>query len=336
MACDSPIFIKLNRPRYSGNQPIYSVNVACGKCYPCLRRRINQWAFRLIQEDKRSTSAYFITLTYDTSHVPLTDQCNLRLHKKDLQDFFKRLRYYHAKDGVYLSEIGKNERIKRKPIRYYGCGEYGGLFGRPHYHAIIFNAFPDQFEKAWRCTESRHLHKSKGKTSLINGIKKCDCGEILGNIQYREADVASFFYTLKYIEKKESKEWFYDDDVISEFSIRSKGLGDNYITEESKRHHSGHLDNNYVLSEKFKVALPRFYAKKFWPDSLDTYDGQVYFTVPHPYKNALLGHIKKVVQDETDKQFHKDLNLGLNPYDADMRRKKARNSKIRGPISRGF
>jgi len=312
MACDAPIFIKLQRPRYSGNQPIYSVNVACGKCYPCLRRRINQWAFRLIQEDRRSVSAYFITLTYDTDHVPITQLGNLTLRKKDLQDFFKRLRYYHATDGVYISEIKAQKKVARKSIRYYACGEYGGLFGRPHYHAIIYNCFPDSFAKAWT----------------------------FGNIQYREADIPSMFYTLKYIEKKESKEWFYDEQVIPEFSLRSKGLGSNYITEESKRHHSAALDNNYVLSDQFKIALPRYYAKKFWPDSIvsgpDALGVCNTIRIPHPHKNALLGHIKKVVQDVTDEQYQKDLRKGLNPDEAEGKRKKARFSKIKGPKSRGF
>lgn len=302
MACDSPIFIKLDRPRYSGNQPIYSVNVACGKCYNCLRRRINQWAFRLIQEDRRSTSTYFITLTYDTDHVPLTKMCNLTLKKDDLQKFFKRLRYYHSKDGMYLSEIKKGKSTDRKPIKYYACGEYGGLFGRPHYHAIIFNAFPDQFEKAWTA----------------------------GNIQFREADTASIFYTLKYIEKKESKQWHYDQDVIPEFALRSKGLGSNYITEETKKHHTSDLDNNYVQSDKFKIALPRYYAKAFWPDGERDANGN---SNPHPHKVALLGHIKKSVQDDTDKMERLE---GANYYANEAMRKKARKSKIGGYKSRGF
>lgn len=300
MACDAPVFIKLERPRYSGNQPIYSVNVACGKCGPCLKRRVNQWAFRLMQEDRRSTSCFFITLTYDNEHVPITPRCNMTLKKKDLQDFFKRLRYYHDKDAILISEI-RNSRKTRKPIRYYAVGEYGGLFGRPHYHAIIFNCIPSCINDAWS----------------------------FGNIQYREADSASIFYTLKYINKKESKQWSYDPDIVPEFSLKSKGLGDNYITPESLRHHSSDLDNNYVNSGKHKIALPRYYNKKFWPDSKDEYGR----TIPHPHKTALLSHIKKAVQDSTDKQRKLDGPLADK---MDIIRKNARFSKINGLNNRKF
>lgn len=303
MPCDSPFFIKLTKPRYENNQPIYSVNVACGKCQPCLKRRVNQWAFRLIQEDRRSTSAYFITLTYDNEHVPLTARCNMTLRKKDLQDFFKRLRYYHEKDGIYLSEIKKNNRIIRKAIKYYACGEYGGLFGRPHYHGIIFNCFPDSFSLAWTA----------------------------GNIQFREADVPSIFYTLKYMDKRESDDFSYDDEIVKEFSIKSKGLGDNYITTETLRHHGSDLDNNYVMSGDHKIALPKYYARKFWPDSKDE-NGR---TLPHPHKVALLGHIKKAVNDSTDEQRLIDERAGLNPDKMDIIRKNARFAKKNGPKSRG-
>lgn len=318
MPCDSPYFIKLTTPRFLDGKFVTSVNVACGKCQPCLKRRVNQWAFRLIQEDKRSTSAYFITLTYDTEHVPLTSRCNMTLRKKDLQNFFKRLRYHHEKDGIYLSEIKKNNKIERKPIKYYACGEYGGLFGRPHYHAIIFNAFPDNFEKAWsECIELPSPSNPHGKWQPI------------GNIQYREADTASIFYTLKYMDKRESNQWSYDDELIKEFSIKSKGLGDNYITPESLNHHSSNLDNNYVMSGNHKIALPRYYNKKFWPDSLDE-NG---FISPHPYKTKLLHHIKNLVNDTTDKLRALE---GDNYERMESIRKKARFSKISSPFGRKF
>ena len=60
----------------------------------------------------------FVTLTYDDEHLP-GDQC---LDHRDFQLFMKRLR-------------------KRFPSRFFMCGEYGGLNGRPHYHSILFGVY---------------------------------------------------------------------------------------------------------------------------------------------------------------------------------------------------
>lgn len=64
-----------------------------------------------------STSAFFLTLTYNDEHLPPGAQ----LSKRDLQLFIKRLR-------------------KVNPgIKYFAVGEYGTDKGRPHYHLVIFN-----------------------------------------------------------------------------------------------------------------------------------------------------------------------------------------------------
>nr|UXQ87917.1 MAG: replication initiation protein [Microvirus sp.] len=126
MACDSPITIEIKGR-------INKIPVACGKCPPCKFRRINDWVFRLKQEDKNSTSSCFITLTYDTKHVPISDNGFMSLRKRDWQLFMKRLR-------------------KQSPnkLKYYACGEYGSTTKRPHYHAILFNCTDsDLIDQAW-------------------------------------------------------------------------------------------------------------------------------------------------------------------------------------------
>lgn len=54
-------------------------------------------------------------LTYDDEHLPE----DYKVHKKDVQDFLKRLRH----------------EIK---FRYFIASEYGSKSGRPHYHCIFF------------------------------------------------------------------------------------------------------------------------------------------------------------------------------------------------------
>lgn len=111
------------------------VPVPCGKCPECMKRRISGWSFRLMEEEKYSYSAYFLTLTYDTRNVHITKNGYMGLCKRDLQLFFKRLRKAHPKTSA--------------TIKYYACGEYGGKTNRPHYHVILFNAELKLIQPAW-------------------------------------------------------------------------------------------------------------------------------------------------------------------------------------------
>jgi hypothetical protein len=66
----------------------------------------------------------YLTLTYDEKTIPNGGS----LHYQDFVLFLKRLRKKYG-----------------PKIRFYMCGEYGELLGRPHFHAIIFNFdFPDK------------------------------------------------------------------------------------------------------------------------------------------------------------------------------------------------
>ncbi|WNK13552.1 MAG: replication initiator protein [Microvirus sp.] len=99
--------------------------VPCGRCNECTTRRISGWTFRLSIEEKYSTSAHFITLTYAPEHVPTSPVGKrLTLHKPHVQAFIRKLRK--------SSYWGNN-------IKYYAVGEYGTLLQRPHYHLLLFN-----------------------------------------------------------------------------------------------------------------------------------------------------------------------------------------------------
>lgn len=107
----------------------------CGSCPECRLRRASDWSFRLMEEEKISSSAHFLTLTYDTKYVPITKTGFMSLDKRDLQLFFKRLRKRHSNDAAR--------------IKYYAVGEYGGRTRRPHYHIIAFSADILQIQPAW-------------------------------------------------------------------------------------------------------------------------------------------------------------------------------------------
>lgn len=130
--CMSPLILK-NRNKLTGD----SIPVPCGKCPDCLKKLVSSWSFRLMQEDKNpdTISAMFVTLTYDTLHVPITRNGFMSLNKRDFQLFMKRLRK------------GTVEGIR---LKYFAVGEYGGKTRRPHYHLILFNSSPTAVATAWQ------------------------------------------------------------------------------------------------------------------------------------------------------------------------------------------
>lgn len=94
------------------------VQVPCGRCMGCRLEYARQWAMRCVHEASLHDENCFITLTYDRDHVPVDGSLKVR----DFQLFMKRLR----------------KAFPDKRIRFFHCGEYGELNGRPHYHAILF------------------------------------------------------------------------------------------------------------------------------------------------------------------------------------------------------
>lgn len=126
--CDSPFYV---RHELTGeNMPF-----PCGRCPVCKRRRVSQWVFRMMKEDERQKFGHFVTLTYDTKHVPITDHGFMTLCKRDFQLYMKRLR-----------KLCKGDKLK-----YYCVGEYGTKRMRPHFHAIIFGVSDiDRFSDAWQ------------------------------------------------------------------------------------------------------------------------------------------------------------------------------------------
>lgn len=222
MACDSPYMVKPS----TGTD---MVPVPCGKCAPCKQRRVSQWVFRLTQEELKSTSSHFVTLTYDTEHVPITKNGYMTLEKTDLQKFFKRLR-----------KLCPGETIK-----YYAVGEYGTTKHRPHYHAIIFNVSDTaNYMTAW----------------TLHGLP-------LGSVHVGTVTTASVAYTMKYIDKPSKSRFHSRDDRQKEFPLMSKKLGDNYLSDDIVKYHRENLDKNYVTQVGGeKIAMPKYYRDKILSD----------------------------------------------------------------------
>lgn len=225
--CLAPITLK---SRSLPHARTYSHDVVpCGTCATCLSRKRNAWSFRLTQESKVSTSAYFITLTYSDENLRLcSNSAHPTLSKRDCQLFFKRLRKF----------LGESR------IRYFITGEYGGETLRPHYHLLLFNspsshsgiALQDYIDSCWR----------------------------LGHIHIGSVTEASIAYVTKYVITPP----FFPEGCEPPFSLKSSrpGLGSNYLDTHPK---SPCGDDRYyvVMPGGSRSALPRFYRERLFSES---------------------------------------------------------------------
>lgn len=249
--CDFPYYV---RPKGW----THDVPVPCGRCPPCKKRRVDSWAFRLMQEEKVSGFSHFVTLTYDPAHVPISPNGWLTLDKDAFSSFMKRLRriYERAWDKKCLEHYGVADAPKPPPLKYFMCGEYGSDNLRPHYHAIVFNV-PDTefFYKAWS----------------LDGVPfgSIDVGQVTGN---------SCAYVLNYMDKKQAAPLFSGwtpfvgrDDRLPEFQFMSKGLGRSYVSDAMRQYHLADLSRNYATKDGgYKIALPRYYRNIIYDDSQRT------------------------------------------------------------------
>lgn len=152
MRCISPISLRDHG---------VSRTVPCGKCSFCLEGRRADWTFRVMQEAKDHSTAFFMTLTYRDiySLLPVAVLMRIPVHvvKEHVQLFMKRLR----------------KAIEPVKVRYYLVAEYGTKYGRPHYHLLLFGlptGLEHSMEKWWP-------H---------------------GNVDVREFNIATAHYTMKY------------------------------------------------------------------------------------------------------------------------------------------
>lgn len=150
---------------------LYGFDVPCGRCIGCRLERSRQWAVRCVHESMFHTDNCFITLTYDDAHLPAHNS----LDYKDFQLFMRRLR----------------KRFRPSKVRFFMAGEYGEMFDRPHFHAILFG-----------------VNFSDRKFHTVSGDFNVDTSEILSSLWPQGYSSVSDFsyetaaYVARYCTKK--------------------------------------------------------------------------------------------------------------------------------------
>lgn len=252
-------------------------SVPCGKCNECLRRRKNDWAFRLAWESKVAKTAVFITLTYNENQVPYGTDGKIKvrsLKREHLIRFHKSIRM--AIDR-YFNDLGCEKPDYE--FRYYSVGEYGTKTKRPHYHSIMFNV-PDEVVK---------------RIPTIWGRGFTSVGTVTND---------SINYTAKYLIDKDDRTS--NQPIERPFSIMSKRLGFNYLNSNGKWHKGEDEPPEdwvlFVYNNKYKSPLPRYYKEKIFNESEREIIGEILG------KRARTEHVK--LYEEKEKEFEKELPTG--------------------------
>lgn len=175
----------------------------CGQCTACRLFSSYEWAVRCSLEASMHEYNYFITLTYDDFHLPVSPFGNLfidyegnifdsNLRRRDIQLFLKQLREYErVNNGV-------------TGIKVFYCGEYGSLFGRPHFHLCLFGSSPISDLTLHRVEGNFKFYKSVTYESFwsepIDG--KSSLAIPRGFVDISELSFDTLAYTARYVLKK--------------------------------------------------------------------------------------------------------------------------------------
>ena len=234
-------FLKYSAPWDKDHYGEDYLELPCGQCIGCRIERSRQWAIRCVHEASLYENNCFITLTFSDEHLPKDRSLNVR----HWQLFMKRLRKRFGAD-----------------IRFYHCGEYGEKFGRPHYHACVFNFdFPDK--KLWKTNNGQRIYTSEILSELW-GQGFCT----IGSVTFESAA-----YVARYIMKKvngaaaEDHYQYIDPETGEIFDrkpeyttmSRRPGIGKAWFDKYYKDVYPG----DFVVLNGKKMRPPRYYDTQY-------------------------------------------------------------------------
>ena len=275
------------------------IPIPCGQCIGCRLDYSRSWADRCLLEAQQYDHNAFITLTYDSEHLPAFKECvNVdtgevfnwpSLDFDHLTDFIRSLRDYYRYNYNWQYEehevpegqpYDRYDKVKNKyyvvdnpGIRFYACGEYGSDGGRPHFHVLAFNLPPLPDMKHWFTTDDHE--KIYHSDILQNKIWKrgiCSIGELTWN---------SAAYVARYVVKKQKGDTsgLVDlcDELVSGLTPEKTrmslkpGIAKKYYDENK---HKFYETDEIVISVRNQVRTikpPRYFDKLYDLDNFDPF-----------------------------------------------------------------
>lgn len=194
-----------------------------------------------------------LTLTYNQEHIPIDGSVN----KPELVKFCKRLR----------------RKIEPRRISYFGCGEYGEKFSRPHYHILIFGYnFPDRYK--WKLRNPKYYNRfSTADAYYMYRSPTLEKLWKLGFTSIGEITIQSAGYVARYVRKKITGEIAlkHYKGLMPEFAIMSKkpAIGKEWL----RKYLSDVYPKDFFHIEGKRYSPPRYYDKLLMRWNWSMYEG---------------------------------------------------------------
>lgn len=271
---------------------VNGIDIPCGQCIGCLIARSRDWATRLMCELESHKSAYFVTFTYNDEHIRFGTAVNSEtgeiiehptLVKRDLQLFLKRLR----------------KKFSEQKIRYFACGEYGSLYGRPHYHAIIYGVELSDLKLYKVNFNKDSLYTSDTFNSLWYDEND---KEQLGYVVISKVTWETCAYVARYVTKKFIGQAFKDYeplDLQNEYIVFSNkpGLANDYFYK-----HYDELINDWTIRISKKDGAKSFAPPKYFIKLLEQKDEKKYLELKEKLQIAAQSYMNLELS-QTDLAF---------------------------------
>lgn len=241
--CTQPITIKNKKyiankknkwqPPKADDESLKEIEVPCGWCIECRKRKAREWSIRLQEEIKTKTylngveqKPLFVTLT-------LSNEKAKEIAEKYNIDTVNEL----MKKCIRLT-LERYRKKNKKSFKHWFTSELGEKNGRIHLHGIMWsNMTQEEIEKLW-------------------GYGYVYIGEYVS--------AKSINYITNYSMKINKENPQYKPVVLC-----SKGIGKAFITDEvlrMKKYDNDKTSDYYTLKNGKKVALPKYYRNKIYSD----------------------------------------------------------------------
>lgn len=282
--CTSPIKIFNRSRRFRVGIDLPILTVPCGHCEECQKKAQKDWFVRASAEYMRIKEkkgfVWFPTLTFNDSNMLIWDDSDNNytvpvFNHDAFVSFRNKLRIYLKREGYNLS--GENT------MRFFYASEYGGKFGRPHFHCLLFVPMQIPYDIFAQCVDKAWIYgfvmysKKYGRT--IKGIKGI---QYVMKYIHKDCHYYDLYKIDKYISSLKDKIKLLPDGNEDKEYLKNKlsmfkkclpshhqsmGFGSSFqFTDDEYINNKVRSNRLGIFDKDFSYSIPMYYKRKFLYD----------------------------------------------------------------------